>query len=83
MAYSLRLAQEEQTALCLLQIASPGRKAAVRASVAYALAEARAAAAGVAYDVRQATGDPIYAMVHTAVAQQGDVVILGTPFHAS
>jgi nucleotide-binding universal stress UspA family protein len=79
MAYSMRLAKEEQAALCLLQVAPQGQRAAARMPVAYALAEAQVAASGVSYDVRQAKGDTASAIVRAAEEQQCDIVILGTP----
>jgi nucleotide-binding universal stress UspA family protein len=81
-AYALSLAQEEDLDVCLLQstitrpiFASAG--AATRAHNALTLATAWAAAAGVNYEVRHASGDVVTAIIETAVRAQCDAIILG------
>jgi nucleotide-binding universal stress UspA family protein len=81
-AYALSLAQEEDVDVCLLQsdltrpmFASAG--AATRAHNALTLAAAWAAAAGVNYEVRHASGDVVTAIIETAARAQCDAIILG------
>ena len=81
-AYALSLAQEEDVEICLLQsdltrpmFASAG--AATRAHNALTLAAAWAAAAGVNYEVRHASGDVVTAIIETATRAQCDAIILG------
>jgi nucleotide-binding universal stress UspA family protein len=77
--HALLLAQEERTTLCILQVLPPGRQAAAHVRAAGALAEAQTATSGVAYDMCQAQGNVTMAVLHTAAAQQCDVIILGVP----
>jgi nucleotide-binding universal stress UspA family protein len=81
-AYALSLAQEEDVDVCLLQsalsrplFASSG--AATRAHNALTLATAWAAAAGINYEVRHASGDGVTAIIETAAMAQCDAIILG------
>jgi nucleotide-binding universal stress UspA family protein len=81
-AYALTLAQEEDLDVCLLQsdITSPvfaSVGAATRAHNALTLAAAWAAAAGVNYEVRHASGDVVTAIIETAARTQCDAIILG------
>jgi nucleotide-binding universal stress UspA family protein len=76
---ALRVAQEEHVTLCLLQVTPARRRAAAQVRAACTLAAAQTTAAGVAYDVQQATGDMAAAILKTAAAQQCDLVLLGIP----
>jgi nucleotide-binding universal stress UspA family protein len=81
-AYALSLAQEEDLDICLLQsdISRPifvSSGAVTRAHNALTLATAWAAAAGINYEVRHASGDVVTAMIETAVRARCDAIILG------
>lgn len=83
--HALSLAQEYQIDVCLLHVDSARPRSANDPIVAtsggkniLALAEARAAAAGVTYQTRLAYGNVVDAITETATSRQSDLIILGS-----
>jgi nucleotide-binding universal stress UspA family protein len=83
--HALALAQEQQLEVCLLCVDTSRSRSATLLNSAtsvgkniLALAEARAAAAGVTYEARLAYGNVAEAILETAASRQCDVIILGS-----
>ena len=81
--YALTLAQDQQLEVCLLHVERepPGRgedPAAAEGKNVLAMAEMRAAAAGVTYQARLAYRDIVTEILETASSQQCDAIILGS-----
>ncbi len=81
--HALLLAQTQQLEVCLLHVERPRRQrgedpAAAEGKNILALAEARAAAAGVPYDANLASGDIVEAILTTAIQKKCDAIIVGS-----
>jgi nucleotide-binding universal stress UspA family protein len=80
--HALELAQTQQIEVCLLHVERRRRRgedpAAAESKSILALAEARAAAAGITYQAVLASGDVAETILSTATQKQCDVIIMGS-----
>jgi nucleotide-binding universal stress UspA family protein len=80
--YTLALAQARRLEVCLLYVESKGGRRALpdtsEGKNILALAEARAAAAGVAYEARLTHGNVVTEILEMATSRQCDLIVLGS-----